>query len=65
MGEEYPGPATLSKLVAAGVPLVFSSDSHAPAEVAWGREEVVAAARAAGATSHVTFRNRAATRHPL
>jgi len=65
VGEEYPGPATLSKLVAAGVPLVFSSDSHAPAEVAWGREKVVAAARAAGATSQVTFRNRAATRHPL
>lgn len=65
VGEEYPGPALLSKLVAAGVPLVFSSDSHAPAEVAWGREKVVAAARAAGATSHVTFRNRAATRHPL
>jgi histidinol-phosphatase (PHP family) len=65
VGEEYPGPALLSKLVAAGVPLVFSSDSHAPAEVAWGRERVVAAARAAGATGHVTFRRRRATRHPL
>ena len=65
VGEEYPGPALLGKLVAAGVPLVFSSDAHAPAEVGWGREKVVAAARAAGATHHVTFRGRRATRHAL
>lgn len=65
VGEEYPGPALLGKLVAAGVPLVFSSDAHAPAEVAWGRERCVAAARAAGAAEHVTFRKRRATRHPL
>lgn len=65
VGEEYPGPELLSRLVAAGVPLVFSSDSHAPAEVAWGREKVVAAARAAGATGQVTFRRRRAASHPL
>jgi histidinol-phosphatase (PHP family) len=65
VGEEYPGPALLSKLVKAGVPIVFSSDSHAPAEVAWGREKVVAAARAAGATEHVTFRRRVRTAHAL
>jgi histidinol-phosphatase (PHP family) len=65
VAEEYPGPALLAKLVGAGVPLVFSSDSHAPAEVAWGREQVVAAARAAGATAHVTFRKRTPTRHSL
>ncbi len=65
VGEEYPAPALLRKLVAAGVPLVFSSDAHAPAEVGWGREQVVAAARAAGATHYVTFRGRQATRHPL
>ena len=65
VGEEYPGPELLSKLVAAAVPVVFSSDSHAPAEVAWGREQVVAAARAAGATEHVTFRKRLRTAHPL
>jgi histidinol-phosphatase (PHP family) len=61
VGEPYPGPALLSKLVAAGVPVVFSSDSHAPAEVAWGREQVVAVARAAGATQHVTYRKRLRT----
>ena len=65
VAEQYPGPALLSKLVAAGVPVVFSSDSHAPAEVAWGRERVVAAARAAGATRQVTYRKRLRTAHPL
>ena len=65
VGEEYPGPKLLGRLVAAGVPVVFSSDSHAPAEVAWGREKVVAAARAAGAKEHVTFRRRVPTAHPL
>ena len=65
VGEEYPGPKLLAKLVAAGVPVVFSSDSHAPAEVAWGRGQIVAAARAAGAAEHVTFRRRVRTTHPL
>ena len=65
VGEEYPAPGLLAKLVRAGVPVVFSSDAHAPAEVAWGREQVVAAARAAGATEHVTFRRRLRTSHPL
>lgn len=65
VGEEYPGPALLAKLVAAGVPIVFSSDSHAPAEVAWGRESLVAAAQAAGATAHATLRRRARKIHAL
>ena len=65
VGEEYPGPKLLRKLVAAGVPLVFSSDSHAPAEVAWGREQAVAAAKAAGATGHATWRGRVRTIHPF
>lgn len=65
VGEEYPGPALLARLVAARVPIVFSSDSHAPAEVAWGRDRVVASAKAAGATTHVTFRRRVRTSHPL
>ena len=52
VGEEYPAPSLLSSLVAAGVPIVFSSDAHAPAEVAWGRDRIDAAARAAGAREH-------------
>jgi histidinol-phosphatase (PHP family) len=63
--EEYPAPPLLKRLVAAGVPIVLSSDAHAPAEVAWGREKIVAAARAAGAKEHLSFRKRERRTHPL
>jgi histidinol-phosphatase (PHP family) len=65
VGEEYPAPPLLASLVAAGVPIVLSSDAHAPAEVAWGRSEILAAARAAGAREHLSFRKRKRRRHPL
>ena len=65
IAEEYPGPGLLRKLVEAGVPIVFSSDAHAPAEVGWGRERTLAAARAAGALEHVAFRKRRRTGHAL
>jgi len=65
VGEEYPAPPLLRRLVEAGVPIVFSSDAHAPAEVAWGREKIEAAARAAGAREHLSFRKRERRRHPL
>jgi histidinol-phosphatase (PHP family) len=65
VGEEYPAAPLLKKLVAAGVPIVFSSDSHAPAEVAWGRDKVLAAAAAAGAKEHLSFRKRETRRHLL
>ncbi len=58
VGEAYPSPELLADLVAAGVPLVLSSDAHAPAEVGWGFEELVATARAAGVTTTVLFRRR-------
>ena len=63
--EEYPAPKLLRKLVDAGVPIVLSSDAHAPAEVAWGRNEILAAARAAGAREHLSFRKRKKRGHPL
>jgi histidinol-phosphatase (PHP family) len=65
VAEEYPAPRLLRSLVEAGVPIVFSSDAHAPAEVAWGREKIEAAALAAGATEHLSFRKRQRRRHPL
>ncbi len=65
VGEEYPAPPLLRSLVAAGVPIVFSSDAHAPAEVAWGREAIEVAAHAAGAREHLSFRKRRRRRHPL
>jgi histidinol-phosphatase (PHP family) len=65
VGEEYPAPPLLTSLVAAGVPIVFSSDAHAPAEVAWGRDRIEAAALAAGAREHLSFRQRERRKHPL
>lgn len=65
VGEEYPAGPLLTELVAAGVPVVFSSDAHAPAEVAWARDRAVAAARAAGASEHLSFRRRRRRRHAL
>jgi histidinol-phosphatase (PHP family) len=65
VGEEYPAPPLLRSLVTAGVPIVFSSDAHAPAEVAWGRDKIEAAAHAAGAREHLSFRKRERRKHPL
>ncbi|HEX7528948.1 MAG TPA: histidinol-phosphatase, partial [Thermoanaerobaculia bacterium] len=65
VGEEYPAPLLLTSLVAAGVPIVFSSDAHAPAEVGWGRDRIEAAARAAGAREHLSFRKRKRRTHPF
>jgi histidinol-phosphatase (PHP family) len=63
--ELYPSPRILEKLVAAGVPVTFSSDSHAPAEVGWGYAETVPAARAAGVREFVTFEKRRRIAHTL
>lgn len=65
VGEAYPEPRLLSKLVSAGVPVTFSSDAHAPAEVAWGFEKTVPLARDAGATEFVTFERRRKLLRPL
>jgi histidinol-phosphatase (PHP family) len=65
VAEIYPAPDLLKRLVARGVPIVLSSDAHAPAEVAWGRDRVLEAAREAGAVEHLTFRRRLARRHSL
>ncbi len=65
VGEVYPEPRLISKLIAAGVPVTFSSDAHAPAEVGWGYERTVEIARACGVTTFVTFERRQKTAHPL
>ncbi|MFI5182425.1 MAG: histidinol-phosphatase HisJ family protein [Thermoanaerobaculia bacterium] len=65
VGEEYPAPDLLGRLVAAGVPIVFSSDAHAPAEVAWGRKRILSAALHAGAKEHLSFRCRERRMHPI
>jgi len=65
VAEIYPEARLLRRLVASGVPITFSSDAHAPAEVGWGYARTVAHARAAGATSYVTFEKRRKIEHPL
>jgi histidinol-phosphatase (PHP family) len=58
VGEAYPEPRLLSALVSAGIPVTFSSDAHAPAEVGWGYERTLALAREAGVVEYVTFEKR-------
>lgn len=63
--EAYPEPRILRALVAAGVPVTFSSDAHAPAEVGWGYEATLELARACGVREFVTYAKRRKTFHPL
>jgi histidinol-phosphatase (PHP family) len=63
--EAYPEPRLLARIVAAGMPITFSSDAHAPAEVGWGYETTLELARAAGATEFVTFEKRRKIARPL
>jgi len=65
IGELYPEPRLIRKLVAAGVPLTFSSDSHAPAEVGWGYDETRRTARECGVSEFVTIEKRKKIPHPL
>lgn len=54
--EVYPSPAFLEMFRKAGVAITLASDGHRPSEVAWGRREVVAAARRAGYRTHSSYR---------
>lgn len=65
VGEAYPEARLLRRLVAAGVPVTFSSDAHAPAEVGWGYDRTVALARACGVTEFVTLEKRQKIVRPL
>ena len=65
VGEAYPEPRLLRRLVSAGVPVTFSSDAHAPAEVGWGYDRTLALARACGVTEFVTLEMRRKIPHPL
>ena len=65
VAEIYPESRILRKLAAAGVPVTFSSDSHAPAEVGRGYERTVAEARACGVREFATFERRLRRMHPL
>jgi histidinol-phosphatase (PHP family) len=65
VAEAYPEPRLLARIIAAGVPVTFSSDAHAPAEVGWGYEMTQALAIECGAVEFVTFEKRRPIRHPL
>src|SRR5262249_58039695 len=65
VGEPYPEGRLLEKMIAAGVPVTFSSDSHAPAEVGWGYDRTLAHARRCGVREFVTFQSRRKIFHPL
>jgi histidinol-phosphatase (PHP family) len=61
VGEDYPAPGLLGALVSAGVPFALSSDAHAPSEVGYRFEDLVARARAAGIGRVAVFRRRVAS----
>jgi len=65
VAEAYPEDRLLRQIVAAGIPVTFSSDAHAPAEVGWGYEQTLAIARDCGVKDYVTFEKRRRLRHPL
>ena len=65
VGEAYPEPRLLLEIVRAGIPVTFSSDAHAPAEVGWGYEKTLALARECGVTELVTFEKRRKILRPL
>ena len=65
VGEAYPELRLLERMVELGIPVTFSSDAHAPAEVGWGYARTVALARAAGVREFVTFERRRKTPRPL
>lgn len=65
VGEAYPEARLLRRLVDAGVPVTFSSDAHAPAEVGYRYDETLALARACGVTEFVTLERRRKIPHPL
>ena len=65
VAEAYPEAGLLARIVAAGIPVTFSSDAHAPAEVGWGYDRTVPLARSCGVVEFVSLESRRKVRHPL
>ncbi len=65
VAEMYPAPAFLQAFHDAGVPITLASDAHVPAEAGRDHQAAVAAARAAGYTHRLSFRERRAEQVPL
>lgn len=65
VGEIYPSPLFLKMFHDAGVLITLASDAHFPEEAGHGHQEVMAAARQAGYSSHLRFTRRVAYPVPL
>ncbi len=65
VGEDYPSPEVVQALAAAGVPLVVSSDAHAPAEVGFAFPELLGTLRSLGVAQLYRFRQRRPRPVPL
>ena len=61
----WPAPALLRMSHEAGLAVTLASDVHTAGDAAWGHQEVVAAARAAGYTDRASFAARRRTMVPL
>lgn len=64
-GEVYPSRRFLEMFFRAGVPITLGSDAHSAEQAAWGHDEVVQAARAAGYRTHLRFDRRNRVEVPL
>jgi histidinol-phosphatase (PHP family) len=58
VGEIYPSDMLLEVAYDMDIPITFGSDAHAPEQVGFGYDEAVQAARKAGYTHAVAFKNR-------
>lgn len=63
--EAYPSPAFLELACSAGIPLVISSDAHAPEEVARDFDRAIALAKEAGYRETLRFSRRQRSAEPL
>lgn len=65
LGEAYPAPGFLELACSAGIPIVISSDAHAPAEVGRDFAKAKSVVRAAGYLETLLFEKRARRSEPL
>jgi histidinol-phosphatase (PHP family) len=63
--EIYPSLPLLKLMRERGIPILFGSDAHAPAEAGYGFEQAAALAREAGYTTYARFQNRKASSAPI
>lgn len=65
VGEVYPAPPLLSEMRQRNIPIVLSSDAHAPAEIGADYDRSIALVRNAGYTELATYDNRDRTMQKL